>query len=870
MTYDRHAVESKWQDAWEEWGIYRFDPDSDAPIYSIDNPPRYASGVLHMGHATQYTLIDIAARYKRMRGYNVFFPLCFDLNGMPIEVAVERKYGVSRHDTPRQKLVEMCREFANANVDEMTRQYKILGESMDPSIYYQTDEPYYRRITQLTFIDLVKKGLVYRKEHPINWCTHCVTALSDADVEYGDREAILNYIAFETDDGEEFLIATTRPELLCTCQMVAVSPDVEDAARLEGKTATVPIFGRRVPILVDDNVEATFGTGVMMICSFGDKDDVEWICQHDLPMEKGVDEEGRMTAQAGEYEGMTTVEAREAIVRSLEELGLLRRREPMAQSVGQCWRCHCPVEYLLKEQWFLNLLDFKEDVLRVADEVRWFPEFMKIRLQNWTNSLAWDWCLSRQRYFATPIPVWYCVDCQEVVVADEDQPYVDPTTDAPPVDSCPKCGGALRGEEDVFDTWMDSSITPLFNAHWKREGEEEFFPRLYPMSLRPQSHDIIRNWAFYTILREYQLVGQKPWDDIIITAFILAEDGSPMHTALGNVIDPLPVVEEYGADAFRYFVSQCGLGTDHPYKEKEVVRGYRFATKLWNLYRFIGDTAREGGLEWDTLRIPEKWILSLYSELVEEATAHCDGYAFDRAMRAAEFFAWHVLADHYLEMVKHRREEPAVAAVLHTVGLGLLKLIAPVLPHIAEELYQAHFASAVGERSVHLLPWPEPVGSDEGAEERGEALKDAIAAIRGWKSDLGIPLSQELASVEIGGERATFLAGLEDDIASTMKVGEVRLSTTLEVKEEAVAVRPRYEVIGPAFREKAEAICEALGAMDPGETAEALAGGSVTVTAGGEEVVLDASMVVVEKTATVDRKGAEALAQSGFTFVILR
>ncbi len=528
------------------------------------------------------------------------------------------------------------------------------------------------------------------------------------------------------------------------------------------------------------------------------------------------------------------------------------------------------MEYLLKEQWFLNLLDFKEDVLRIADEINWFPEFMKVRLRNWTNSLAWDWCLSRQRYFATPIPVWHCTACGEVVVAAEDQPYVDPTADDPPVDACPKCGGALRGEEDVFDTWMDSSISPLYNAHWGREGEAEFFPRLYPMSLRPQSHDIIRNWAFYTILREYQIVGVRPWHNIMITAFILAEDGSPMHTSLGNVIDPLPVVEEYGADAFRYFVSQCGLGTDHPYKEKEVVRGYRFATKLWNLYQFIGAHAAAGPLDWDGLRDPEKWILSLHSSLVEEVTAHNEGYAFDRGMKAAEFFAWHVLADHYVEMVKHRTDDPMVAATLHAVGLDLLKLIAPVLPHIAEELYQTHFAEAVGERSLHGTAWPEPTRADEEAVERGEALKDAIAAIRGWKSDEGIPLSQDLAAVEIGGDRASLLEGLEDDIARTVKVGTVRLSAASGVQEVVAAIRPRYDVIGPAFREGAEAIYAALGELDPEAAAAALAKGSLTLTAAGKEVVLDPTMVVVEKAAAADREGAEALVQNGFSFVIQR
>jgi len=754
VQYDWRHSEPKWQAKWKEWGIYRFDPHSDREVFSIDNPPRYASGALHLGHAYGYTVIDFAARYKRLRGYNVMFPLCFDVNGTPVEVRVEKTMGVKASEVPRQDFIRMCSEFAEKYIAEMTRQFEILGESMDPTIYYQTDAEYYRRLTQISFIRMFKKGLVYKGHFPVNWCTRCGTALADAEVNYEPRSTKLNYIAFkDASTGEAVPIATTRPELLCTCLLAAVNPEDSSKAHMVGRELVTPVFGRRVRVVADAKVDPSFGTGTVMICSIGDKDDLEWIMKYELPLEKGIDEAGRMTALAGKYAGMTAAEARKAIIEDMREAGLLIKQEPLDQSVGVCWRCHTPVEFLKVPQWFIRSVEFRDRVLRMVDEIVWKPEFMKVRIKDWVNSLAWDWVVSRQRYFATAIPLWECEGCGDVLLAEEDECYVDPTVRPPRVERCGKCGGRYVGSTDVFDTWMDSSISPLYNTFWLRD--EDLFRRLYPMTLRPQSHDIIRTWAYYTILREMLLIGEKPWKEVMIHGFIMAPDGRPMHASTGNVIDPMPLLEKYGGDAMRYYSATCALGMDHAFKEQELVRGNRLAVKTWNLMRLVGAACKTKPSKPVALRPVDRWILSRFGELVREVTARNEEYQFDRSMAALQDFLWHEFADHYVELVKHRAYSPddgGARYCLYTVGLGLLKMMSVFLPHVAEDAYQQFFRQHESAISIHVSGWPEAPGRDEAAERTGELVKEIVAAIRSWKSSSGMPLNAELSRVEVVGQ----------------------------------------------------------------------------------------------------------------------
>lgn len=859
--YDPIASEKKWQRSWKEWKIHHFDFDSDAPVYSIDNPPRYTSGSLHLGHATGYSLIDFAARYHRQRGFNVFFPLCFDVNGTPTEVKVEKKCGITKLSVPRQEFIKLCSEFAQSFIAEMTQQFEVLGHCMDPTIYYQTDAPYYRRITQITFLRMLKKGLIYKGTAPVNWCPRCITALADAEVEYDDNVANLNYIKFGLQGSDEhILIATTRPELIPTCQLIAVHPDDKRFADLVGRKLITPFYGREVKVVEDDKVDPGFGTGVVMICTIGDKGDLEWVRQYSLSLEQAIDEQGFMTDLAGKYKGLKVKEARKHIIDDLRKAGLLVKQHELKQSVSICWRCHEPIEYLSVPQWFLKTLEFKQEVLRIADEVNWFPEFMKVRLQDWVNSLEWDWVISRQRYFATPIPIWECVECGEVVPAREEDCYIDATVAKPPVDRCPKCGNQLKGCTDVFDTWMDSSISPLFNTFWMRD--EERFKRLYPMSMRPQSHDIIRTWAFYTILREYLVTGEKPWKDIMIHGFIMAPDGTPMHTSSNNVIDPMPILQNYGADAMRYYACTCALGEDNAFREKDVVHGKKLATKLYNMGKFVGNVVKAKP-ERTGLKPMDRWILSRYSKTVKAATDFYDHYQFDRAMREVEQFAWHEFADHYIEMAKHRTkdaDDEAVRFTLCTVCLGIMKMIAPLMPHVTEEVYQDVFASMDGARSIHISKWPEALFVDKEAELSGELAKETIGAIRNWKADHKMPLNETLTLVELIGEGAQSLIGYELDIMETVKATELKLSVEAELSERIAGLKPVPSKIGPAFKTKAKEVTETIKALDPQQGAKDLGEGRLKlILADGSNVDIPADFVELQKELTLHGKAVETV-----------
>ena len=861
--YDSAAIEKRWQEMWKKEEVYRFDPKSDKPVYSIDNPPRYASGTLHLGHATGYSLIDFAARYRRMKGSNVFFPLCFDVNGTPIEVRVEKKHGINKLNTPRKKYRELCEEFANEKIGQMTHEFEMLGESMDPSIYYQTDAPYYRRITQLSFVELFNRGLVYKGNYPVNWCPSCMTALADAEVEYKDNVNKLNYIKFQIAGGKPedyILIATTRPELLCTCKAVAVHPDDKEKQHLIGKELVTPLFGRKVKVISDPKVKMEYGTGNVMICTIGDKDDLEWVMKYHFELEKGIDEQGRMTELAGKYAGMTVLEAREAAINDLRDAGILVKQEDNPQQVSICWRCHSPIEYLQVPQWFLKTLEFRKQVLERANQIKWFPEFMKVRLEDWTNSLQWDWVLGRQRIFATPVPIWECKKCGHAVCATKEMCYCDPTEDKPPVDKCPECGCTeFEGCTDVFDTWMDSSGSALYNTYWGRD--EEMHKKLWPMSMRPQSHDIIRTWAFYTILRSEQIKNEIPWKDIMIHGFIMAPDGTPMHTSIGNVIDPIPILEKYGADALRYYAATCSLGIDHAFREKDVIRGSKICNKVFNIGQFVGRffDGKPADVPKDKLRPSDRWIISRYSQTVKSVTEYLENYTFDKAMRDVEEFIWHEFADHYVEMVKHRKDD-AVKYTLYNVFLGSLKLLAPFMPHVTEDVYQEHFVKYDGAKSIHLTSWPEPIFVDEGAEKVGELTKDIIAAVRGWKSEKKVPLNAELKSVELIGKDAKILADAKADIGDTVKALSIEILEKADLTEDYTAVKPVHAKLGPAFKADAKAIVAEIAKMDPKAVAAELAkNGKTKVIVNGNDIELNSEYLVLEKRLMLNGKAVDTL-----------
>ena len=831
--YDQKKLEKKWQKKWLDEKIYHFNFKSGKKPYSIDVPPRYASGPLHAGHAVHYTHIDFAARYKRMHGYEVFFPLCFDVNGIPIEERVERQLGITRKDIDRHKFTKLCSDFANKNIETMTNQFILLGESMDPSIYYQTDAEYYRRLTQISFIELYDKGLIYKGKFPVNWCPRCMTAMADAEVTYADRQTKLNTIKFyfkkspsrliakyanigKDEKGTYVEIATTRPEMLPSCQIVAVHPNDERASWLVDQILIVPVFKKEVKIIEDNAVDPDFGTGIVMICTIGDKEDLNWVLKYKLPIDMSIDESGCMTDICGKYKGLNIKEAREKIINDMKNDGLLIKSEPLDQNVGVCWRCKTPVEFVNAEQWFLKTINFKNLVLEKSDEMNWYPQFMKIRLEEWVNSLEWDWVISRQRYFATPIPLWECEKCDKVIIAKKEDCYIDPTIDKPPVEKCPKCGGKLVGCQDVFDTWMDSSISPLYNTFWHRDDKK--FSKLYPMSLRPQAHDIIRTWAFYTILRCTLITGEKPFENIMMGGFILSEDGTPMHASLDNVIDPLEIIDEYGADAFRCYAASCGLGEDNPFRRKDVIRGTKLLRKIYNVQQFIININKDEKPKKSELIDIDKWILTKYSKLVKKCTKLMDNFDYSQAMKEIEYFLWHELADHYLEMIKtsiyENKDTESIKYTLYTLGVGILKLFAPFLPHITEEIYQDFYKKFEDAKSIHISVWPEPILIDNVKEKTGELVKTLISQVRAWKSEQGIALNVPIntAATYAPKDMISDIKPSESIIKSTLKYPENHefIVGKPKIEEKITKIIPVYSKIGPTFKEDGKKIIQWL------------------------------------------------------------
>jgi valyl-tRNA synthetase len=696
--------------------------------------------------------------------------------------------------------------------------------------------------------------------------------LADAEVEYKDRTTKFNYIKFKlSETNEEIIIATTRPELLCTCHMVAINPDDPRADELSGKMIKTPLYNKEVRILPDDAVKPEFGTGIVMVCSIGDKDDLEWISRYDLPFEKGIDPHGKMTEVAGKYVGMEIIDARSAIIQDLIDANLLVKQESLDQEVGSCWRCSTAIEFLVTPQWFLKTLEFKDEVLRIADEIDWFPKYMKTRLIEWVNSLSWDWVISRQRYFATPIPLWECSNCDHVVVATEDMCYIDPTINPAPVNKCPECGCTeFKGCPDVFDTWMDSSISPLFNSFWQRDNEK--FSKLFPMSLRPQSHDIIRTWAFYTILRSHLLCDSKPWHDIMMGGFILATDGTPMHASRNNVIDPLEVLDKYGADAIRYYAASCALGKDNAFRWKDVTEGVRFTRKLWNVEKLVCSNFESSTKEnFDILKVKselhdiDKWILTKYSSMVEQATEYMDNFQFDKTRKIVVEFIWHELADHYLELVKHRIYDPGdkvINSILYSIGLGIIKLIAPLLPHITEEIYQKYYRTFENCKSVHLTNWPNPIYKDVKGESDGSIIRDIIRGIRHWKSEQGIPLNVDLKYVGVITENlSTLVDRNKADIIPTIKANNFELISDAETSTIPKRVKPVYSVLGPEFKGDSKKIITKLESLSPENVLNELSvkGKLQIILEDGKQIALTEKHLKIETTKEVHGREVETV-----------
>ena len=616
-----------------------------------------------------------------------------------------------------------------------------IGISVDWSYFYTTISSEVQQISQYSFLELNKMGRAYRKETPTIWCTKCKTALSQMELK--DMNLKSKFVKIKFDD---VVIATTRPELLSACVAVFVNPEDEKNKGLIGKKIKVPIFGQEITIIGDRRVSPDKGTGVVMSCTFGDLTDIEWYKAYNLPLKIIIDDKANMLEP--HFKGMKIKDARKAIIEELKVKGLVLEEKEIEHTVNVHERCNTEIEFLVKKQWYIKYLDLKEKLLELGSQLNWNPEYMKVRYDNWINGLQWDWSISRQRFYGVPFPVWYCKKCGEPIFAEKDELPVNPLS-TKPKNPCGKCGSTeVQPEEDVFDTWATSSLTPLINKKWSLKNEIK--ANIYPMSLRPQAHDIISFWLFTTVVKCYLHTGKLPWKDVMISGHGLDANGRPMHKSIGNVVEPMPIIEKYGADALRYWASSSKLGEESLFQEKDVITGGRIVNKLWNVAKFVSKIPVENDMSENLI---DKWILAKCMNIIKNATEMFEEYNYSGAKRLIEEFLWD-FTDNYLEYIKHRvyRNENNTGYALNTVFLSLIKMLAPFMPYITEEIYQNLYRNN-GDISIHISRWPafDKTLFDAKILEDGEKISKLIRYIRAWKHDNKMALNAELNSLIIQG-----------------------------------------------------------------------------------------------------------------------
>ncbi len=750
-------AEAELLETWANEDTYKFNMDSGKKIYTVDTPPPYMSGPMHVGQVTHYTQIDTIARYKRMRGFEVNFPLGIDRNGLPVEVRVEKDLKISMRATPRAEFLELCKNRLNEDEKIVIDAFKRLGiafNTYEDKGSYRTDSPRFRAVTQATFIDIWNKGLVYPDARPNNWCFDCGTTIADAEVEYSERPTTLNYLHFEVEGLNPIKIATTRPELLCACGAVFVHPDDERYTTYHGKTAKVPIFDLEVPIIASPSAQMEFGTGALMVCSYGDQNDVMAFRDHALAPIPAVSPDGTMNEAAGEYSGMKIGDARKAVLEELKKRNLLDKQEQSIQRVPLCWRSGTPIEFIAMDEYYVKQVQFIDELLKIANETTFYPSFHRQILIDWLNRVSVDWPVSRRRYYGTEIPIWYCNSCGEASVPelDGEPKYYQPWREDPPFTKCPKCGKeeGFTGEERTFDTWMDSSTSALQAVGYLRD--DKLFKKAFGNILRPQGKDIVRTWLYYSLLRTLQLTGKPAFNEIWVSGHVVDENGEAMSKSKGNSPPPMPFVEKYGADAMRMFGAlEAGLGSDVRFSEDRLAGVSKFMTKLWNVGRFVSMFPIPNGLKFEKLTLVDQWILAEVNKMVERIVPDCDMLDFHKPAIEIRGFTWNLFADHVLEMIKGRAfntdekfskdEQESAWFTLHEVLNTITRALAPITPYITDKIYRELY----DEKGIHRQEYP-TVNKEwkSSLTEHTELLVQTNSAFWKFKRETGLSLRQGL------------------------------------------------------------------------------------------------------------------------------
>jgi valyl-tRNA synthetase len=769
---DFKAIEAKWQKFWLDKKIFKFDKKSKNPIFSIDVPPPTVSGDLHIGHAVSYTHFDVMGYYMRQRGYNVLQPIGFDDNGHPTETFIEKTHKIASKNMDKV-------EFNNIVLKEIPKveeTYKkdliSLGYGYDWDLTYSTVSSDSMKLVQTSFLDLYNKGFTYRKEAPTIWCTKCQTALAQADLEDKEKETKLNYLNFKVDKSI-IEIATTRPEFLPACVGIFVHPDDKKYKKFVGKEAEVPIFGQHVKIMTDEKVDPNFGTGAVMICTFGDKTDIEWWRKYKLPLRMMLTKDGKLNELAGKYAGQKIEEARKNILEELKEKNILKKQEPLKQTVSVCWRCPTPAEYIVTKQWFVKLLENKNKFKELGRKVQWHPAYFIKIYENWVENLSEDWLISRQRHFGPPIPVWYCKKCGKEILPDEKDLPVNPEKDKP-AKKC-SCGSKeYEPEHDVFDTWMTSSLTPQLVLGWNNKN----IPKAFPMTLRPSGRDIIRTWEFYTIVKSWYHFKDLPWTNTLISGMVYDPfTKEVMHKSKGSAVAPKTVIEKYGSDAFRYWAVSSIIGEDLWYQERELQHAQKLLIKLWNVAKFV-EMWKVKPKKFKPTNIIDSWIASRLSQVTKKFIETFDNYDPVTAKKDLENFFWHEYCDFYLEMIKYRlygqdkEAKESAEQTLYSTFYKILKMFAPILVHETEEIYHELFKDK--EASIHLTQMPEVEPVDMEATELGNIAVDIISEIRKYKASKGLGPGAEMEKLTVKHPDAKAEKVL-DEVAKTCRIKHLHI-----------------------------------------------------------------------------------------------
>lgn len=805
--YNATESENKWQNYWKDHGIYKFDKDSQKEKFSIDTPPPTVNGKIHIGHIFSYSQAEMMARYKRMKGYSIFYPFGFDDNGLPTERLVEKKYKVKAHQLTREKFTELCLKETESLEKQFKELFLSAGFSCNWEYEYSTISHKAQLTSQKSFIEMCKDGKAYFKKAPALWCTECQTAIAQAELETKLLPSTFNYLKFYLENSNDFIeIATTRPELLSACNCIFINPNDQKNSWLLGQKVKVPLYDFLVPILCDDKVDMDKGSGLVMCCTFGDLTDLEWFKKHNLEFKEIILQDGTMSELAGKYKGLSVKDARKVIIDDLIAEEFIIRQENLEHYVATHERCETPMEITIKKQWFIDILSDKQKYIDAGNAISWYPEHMKNRYINWVENLEWDWCISRQRFFGVPFPVWYCKECGSPIFADLDQLPINPLS-VEPNKRC-DCGcNELIPESDILDTWATSSVSPLINLGW-------YDPKIYddemiPMGLRPNAHDIIRTWDFYTIVKVLYHTGKLPWNNIMISGHVMAGKSEKISKRKENSkMEPSEIISTHSADAVRLWAATGSLGNDIVFSEEEIISGKKLINKLWNASKFAimhlegFDKILEDGstltlepfniCEDISLLIMDEWIVQLYNNTLEKYFNYLEKYEIGLALGEIEKFFWY-FCDDYIEIVKNRLYKPEVYGenarksglyASYYVMLGIIKCFAIYIPHITEEIYQGYFYQFEESKSVHISSLQTiPIQSITDTVkllEVGDVAIEIISQLRRYKSENSLSLKAVIECAIVHLCDNIDIGGCIMDIKATCSCNKIEIKTGAE------------------------------------------------------------------------------------------